>query len=105
MAAMHATAVKGSWDAAGSMIRAITVTICAIIACQRRSPLASECRAAKYQTSGFFLQRGTDQALRSRLPRCAMGFAPKVSFAVDSPLEGGVYCEPVSEVGLPAPGE
>jgi hypothetical protein len=26
-------------------------------------------------------------------------------FAPDSPLEGGVYCELVSEVGLPAPGE
>ena len=29
----------------------------------------------------------------------------EVGFAHDSALEGGVYCELVSEVGLPAPGE
>src|SRR5215469_2244169 len=50
---MHATAVKGPWDAVGRMIRAITVRICAVIACQRRSPLTSECRAAKYMPIGL----------------------------------------------------
>jgi len=30
---------------------------------------------------------------------------PIIEFVPDSPLEGGVYCELVTEVGLPAPGE
>jgi uncharacterized protein YndB with AHSA1/START domain len=43
-------------------------------------------------------RRDAYSPLRSRLPRCAMGFAPKVRFAVDSPLEGRVHCELVSEI-------
>jgi hypothetical protein len=29
----------------------------------------------------------------------------EIGFALDSPLEGGVYCELVSEVGFPRPVE
>jgi hypothetical protein len=32
-------------------------------------------------------------------PKCGL----KVQFAADSPLEGAVYCEPVSEVKIPVP--
>jgi hypothetical protein len=41
----------------------------------------------------------------SPVPRAgSFGETPKATFATDSPLEEGVWSEPVSEVGLSAPG-
>src|SRR5258708_38927378 len=50
----------------------------------------------KSERSGPMVGRRTFSARRSSI-RCA----PEVRFAGDSPLEGGVSCEPVSEVKFP----
>jgi len=36
-------------------------------------------------------------------PTVIDGVRPKIRFALDSPLEGAVHCELVSEVKIPAP--